>query len=465
MGVSGAIPIRKRPGVGPYLVEERLVEWDGIIGYKIDRLFRNHHDFVTFYHDWCEPHGKVIISVGEGIDSSTDIGKFIMGILVQFAEWELKRMSQRRGDAKRRLIAQAYWNGGEVPFGYMPLKMGEHFELVPHPENAEIVRDMARWIIAGKSANALAKSLNERGILTGQDKPWRTQQVGPFLRSPRLRGYAVEGPRGKQVLVRGADGMPVRRAPIIDDEMWLALQAALDRNAGKKSAVHTRASGLLGVAFCALCGRKLYADVRSARPAHAYYVCPGRLEEGCRARSLPMDGLEMLAAWLFLAQVGRVEVLERVAVLGDDHAAAKAEVGRQITELTAERFQRGVVHENYDQMMASLQAEHARLAALPPEPPTITERPTGQTFAQLWHASDTEGRRQLMMRAGFQLRVARTGNAERITNRKKQAEAREDLERPAGHALAGARRAADPPGGLASIAAAGAPGHEPHGRL
>ncbi len=283
---------------------------------------------------------------------------------------------------------------------------------------------MARWIISGKSANSLAKYLNQRGIRTGQGKLWRTQQIGPFLRSPRLRGYVIEGPRGRATLVRGADGMPVRRTPIIDDETWTALQAALDRNADKKSAVHTRASGLLGVAFCALCGRKLHADVRSARPSHAYYVCYGRLEEGCVARSLPMSSLETLGEGLFLAMVGPVEVLERIAVPGDDHATALAEVGQAIADLTQERYVRGIVRDNYDQTLAGLQAEHARISALPPEPPTITERSTGRTFAQLWDGASIEERRQLMMKAGFKLWIARTRNADTITDRKKLAEVR-----------------------------------------
>ena len=94
--VSGGRPIRERPRIGPWLTEDKLGDWDGIIGRKLDRLFRNHWDFVTFHEDVCEGHGKVIISVGEGIDTSAKTGKFITGILIQFAGWELSRMSERR---------------------------------------------------------------------------------------------------------------------------------------------------------------------------------------------------------------------------------------------------------------------------------------------------------------------------------------------------------------------------------
>src|SRR5260370_27726945 len=39
LDVSGARPILERPGVGPWLAEERLGEWAGIITYRLDRPF------------------------------------------------------------------------------------------------------------------------------------------------------------------------------------------------------------------------------------------------------------------------------------------------------------------------------------------------------------------------------------------------------------------------------------------
>jgi DNA invertase Pin-like site-specific DNA recombinase len=72
--------------IGPKSLEF-LDEWDVLIIYKLDRGFRNHLDFVTFYHEFCERYGKKIISVGEeGLDMSAPMGRMFAGILVQFAE-------------------------------------------------------------------------------------------------------------------------------------------------------------------------------------------------------------------------------------------------------------------------------------------------------------------------------------------------------------------------------------------
>ena len=111
LSVSGGVPIRERPEIGPWLTPEHLADWDGIAFSKIDRGFRDHYDFITFVHDFCEPHGKIVISTGEGIDTSTDMGKFMLGMLVQFAEWELTRMKKRRSEAAVRLRNDARWNG------------------------------------------------------------------------------------------------------------------------------------------------------------------------------------------------------------------------------------------------------------------------------------------------------------------------------------------------------------------
>jgi len=67
-----------------------------------DRGFRNHLDFVTFYHEFCERYGKKIVSVGEaGLDMSTPMGRMFAGILVQFAEWELQTIGERRRAQRR----------------------------------------------------------------------------------------------------------------------------------------------------------------------------------------------------------------------------------------------------------------------------------------------------------------------------------------------------------------------------
>jgi site-specific DNA recombinase len=104
---------------------EFLDEWDVLIIYQLDRGFRNHLDFVTFYHEFCERYGKKIISVGEeGLDMSTPMGRMFAGILVQFAEWELQSIGERRRQGQNVLRREARWGGGRYPFGCEPYQAG-----------------------------------------------------------------------------------------------------------------------------------------------------------------------------------------------------------------------------------------------------------------------------------------------------------------------------------------------------
>jgi DNA invertase Pin-like site-specific DNA recombinase len=52
LDISGGKPIRKRPKIGQWLTLDHLDEWDVLVIYKLDRGFRNHLDFVTFYHEF-----------------------------------------------------------------------------------------------------------------------------------------------------------------------------------------------------------------------------------------------------------------------------------------------------------------------------------------------------------------------------------------------------------------------------
>src|SRR6266566_7928295 len=48
LDASGGIPIREREGIGPWLDDEHLPLWDGLIGKDLDRLFRSTLDFLLW---------------------------------------------------------------------------------------------------------------------------------------------------------------------------------------------------------------------------------------------------------------------------------------------------------------------------------------------------------------------------------------------------------------------------------
>ncbi len=429
LDVSGGKPIRERPKIGQLLTLDHLDEWDVLVIYKLDRGFRNHLDFVSFYHEFCEVHGKQIVSVSEDIDMSTRMGRFFAGQLVQFAEWELESMRERRAAAASVIRSQARWNGGIYGFGYQPFKVDNYWYLRLHPIYSEEVRTMARAVVSGRSAASIAADLNERGIPTTKDavviqsgkKPkgyrWSTAAVVDYLRSDTPRGYVLHYAHRTDtspVRVVGPDGEYIRREPLIDDELWYKVQAALDVASKPNTGIRYGGSSLLRIAFCGYCGAVLHkftAGGRNGKRYH-YYICSkfrntAQAIATCSALStVPKDLLEETVYSGLLDAVGSCEVTEKRVIMGDDHSQTLNKIGMQIAELTTQHYTRGGVPD-YHAKMAALEEEHKRVSELPAKTPKIQKVATGKTFRKRWDEMDDEQRHSYLKSAGVLALVVR----------------------------------------------------------
>ena len=86
---------------------------------------------------------------------------------------------------------------------------------------------------------------------------WTTTQVKHILRSDLTLGYVVHHANGPQKppirVIDPATGEFIRRDPLIDDDLWVKLQVALDAST-KKLFVRAKGSVLLRIGFCGYCG-------------------------------------------------------------------------------------------------------------------------------------------------------------------------------------------------------------------
>jgi site-specific DNA recombinase len=435
LDVSGGKPIRTRPKIGKLLSLEFLDEWDVLILYKLDRGFRNHLDFVTFYHEYCEQYGKKIVSVGEeGLDMSTPMGRMFAGILVQFAEWELHTISERRTRAMSVMRREARYPGGPYPFGYEPFQDGAYWYLRPHLVYAKEVEQMALALVSGKPTTSIAADLNARGIPTIkslQKDPsskktytWTASTIRHILSSDVIRGYVMHSPdwrRVPPVRVVGADGEFVRREPLIDDELWFKVQEVLTANTRPKSGIRFGASLLLRVGFCGYCGGALHRvnrtfPVSSKFPdgkEYRYYFCQYRRSElkGSQQKcdklgSVPTGALDEAVSAKLLEVIGHYELTEKRVIEGDDHSATLKKLGMQIADLTTQHYVNNGVPDFYKRM-SELEAEHARVSALPREKPKVRRIATGKTFRQRWEEMDDEQRHAYLKSAAVHALVVR----------------------------------------------------------
>ena len=100
-GFSGAT--LDRPAFQRLLADAKAGKFKVIVVYKIDRISRSLRDFVNLVEE-LNKYGVAIVSATQNFDTSTALGRFIMNILMSFAELERGMISDRVRD---KVAAQA----------------------------------------------------------------------------------------------------------------------------------------------------------------------------------------------------------------------------------------------------------------------------------------------------------------------------------------------------------------------
>ena len=421
LDVSGALSPFERPELGPWLTEPaNMAQYDGLIVHKLDRLTRSLLDFQTLLI-WRRKHDKTIISVSEGIDFSTPTGELLANNLMMFAEFERERMRERRKERALtdRKFGHISYGPAVVPFGYLPVKVDNHFELAPDPENKKVVAWIAELCITGKSASQIAKYLNSRNVPSAKGGKWTSTIILTMMRNPVIKGYVVarSSEDERRTVVCGDDGMPVRRQALISDQTWEKLQVALDANSKPHSGIRFGASLLLQVAFCAACGKPLYINrrLKNGKPLGTYYRHASN--DRCGQPQIRADALEGLVEEELLRAVGDVQRLEPVTHKAIDHADQLAAVQTAIDALDAEYEAHRLPAITYARMISKLETKRDILVALPTKPEHTEYLPTDQTYREHWESLDTEGRHKFLLDASVTAYIEHSDDEESLPMR------------------------------------------------
>ncbi|MGC5330981.1 recombinase family protein [Micromonospora sp. DT62] len=427
--VSGSVDPWDRPGLGPWLRGERL-PFDIIVGAKVDRLSRKLLHFVKLV-DWADENGKAIASATEPINTGDKYGRIIANILAMFAEFEREAIRERNQGSQELAREEGRWHGGTPPYGYKPEKQpkGEGWRLTVDPESSEHVKYIVKRLLNGDSLNSIATDLNNAGVLAPSDHHrrsvgrktlgyrWKTTSLSPILRSRTILGIAEQGGE----VVRGANGMPVKRAEeIISRADWERVQKRLDEISRKKTR-SVATSPLLGVVFCIECGEPLYRLVTgpaAKQNRREYYRCRGRAEKRnqCEVTSVRADALEEAIELAMLSHIGDLEMHEEVFIPGESHQQELAEATEALDDLLKKSAGKSAaVQKVYAKQITSLETLIDRLSEMPESPDRTELRSTGQTYREVWDAADALGRRKLLLKAGVRVEAARASKDGAVT--------------------------------------------------
>lgn len=213
--------------------------------------------------------------------------------LAHDAEQETHAISARLISSHEALRAAGRYGGGLIPFGYQraPHPSGRGWCLTPDPETATVVRMIVEDVHAGLSLTAVARALNDSGVLVPRDRHaelqgrptggrrhgrdferfrWTSGTLSKVLRSPSLMGHRTHGGQ----TVRDTIGAPVLIGqPLLSDQEFQALQHVLDTRSNNTCRPRSRTTALLtGIAHCSGCDGRMYFATRKSHP-YGDYMC------------------------------------------------------------------------------------------------------------------------------------------------------------------------------------------------
>lgn len=295
-GVSGSVPVEKRPAGSRLLADAREGFFEVVYVYRLDRLARTTLDILRTHQKLSEMD-VALKSMTENFDTSTPSGKFFMTTLGGIAEIERETIAERMRMGKSRALKEGRWPGGPPPYGY---SLAEK-KLVINQKESDIVRMIFRLYIQGEMSTAsIADYLNAigvpspekpvKGVIVGGGR-WYRSRIWSIIKNMAYCGSFMFGRRGKNSLVL------LECPPVVSVKQWKAAQEECVKKSYSAQRNSKREYLLKGLIKCVICGRSFCGDGSTREGRHSYYRCTGStsFREGsikCRSKFVRADLLE-----------------------------------------------------------------------------------------------------------------------------------------------------------------------------
>lgn len=237
---------------------------DKVICTRLDRISRSMAHGAQLLEYFTGDDTPNLIALDDGLDLSTIGGRLVARMLINLAQAEVERLTERtsHGMAKRKAGLSPF---GPPPFGYRLTEDRSNLEL--DPEQAPIARALVEAFISSKQMRASVRQLEQQG------HPTFTSMAGfkSWLLNPTLAGYRVyktievyrdsEGRRRQRHKPAGVYGELVADChPKLISEVEHAKVRAIfanQRMRDRSGLVANRVNTLTGLVVCGHCGRRM----------------------------------------------------------------------------------------------------------------------------------------------------------------------------------------------------------------
>jgi site-specific DNA recombinase len=285
------------------LAKQKQKPFDLILVWKLSRFARNREDSII-YKSILRKKGINVISINEKFDESPS-GKLLEGIIEVMDEFYSANLAEEAIRGMKENASRGYRNGGRTPIGYKPkmVKVGKVLKSTIEIDKnfAPLIKNIFNMYTEdGKGAKEIAKTLNDEGIKTNNNKLWSTNTLYKILKNEVYIGTLKWGKsisssanclhKSQTVIIKN------NHPKIIDNITFQKAQGLLsERNINVINPRIIKSRYLLsGMLFCGKCGYSMIGcSAKSGK--FSYYACHNYLKKGkkvCNNRLIPKEKIE-----------------------------------------------------------------------------------------------------------------------------------------------------------------------------
>ena len=278
----------ERPGLQRLLagVDAGLI--DRIVVYKLDRLTRSLTGFAKIV-DRLDAAGAGFVSVTQSFDTATSMGRLTLHMLLSFAQFEREVTAERIRDKIAASKRKGLWMGGIVPLGYDR----DGRTLCINEAEAGTVRTLYALYRRHGTIRQVKSEADRLGLRTKERRAADGTRTGglPFHRGHlhHLLTNPIYAGRIRH-RTRVHEG---RHPPIIDPEVWTAVQAQLQAGAARPRMPATKG----GAARSPLAGKLFDETGDRLTPSHARKRTGQRFRYYVSRRLIKHGGEKDLSGW------------------------------------------------------------------------------------------------------------------------------------------------------------------------
>ena len=370
-GIS-ALNTKHRDGFNRMVADALDGKIDLIVTKSVSRFARNTVDSLTTVRKLKEK-GVEVFFEKENIYTLDSKGELLITIMSSLAQEESRSISENVTWGQRKRMAD-----GKVSLPY------KHFlgyrkgadglpEIVP--EEAEIIRNIYRWFMEGKTPTGIARTLTEQGVPTPAGKEqWCSSTVKSILTNEKYKGSALLQKRFTVDFLTKKSKVNEGEVPqyyieddheaIIPKDIFMRVQEEMARRSSERDLNGRRQGFSANHAFshmvtCECCGehfRRLHWNNRGKKTI--VWRCKTRLEDKtrCSARTVSEDTLQEAFIEAINEMLGNSdEYLKKlksnlktaIHLANPQSAEALAERMQQLQQELIDRTESG---ENYDEL-------------------------------------------------------------------------------------------------------------------